>query len=186
MLFRLYSFYFLEHYQLVIYLHTLSRLDALAMGAIGGYVYSVRPFKFKIPSLFRGILIAAFLVLMFTSPIHSWLNPFDSVFKKYIYLVIMAVLLLDFNFNPTFKHSLKGSRFLHYLGKISYGIYMYGNITILYVTQRIMHNNKMDNIFLYFAFIIIIPIIVATISYEFFEKPLLKLKRKFSKIKTAH
>lgn len=186
MLFRLYSYFFIEGYQLVIYLHTLSRLDALAMGAIGGYIYSVRPFTFKITTRLRGFLIIAFLVLMCTDSVHSWLTPFDAVFKKYIYLVILAVLLLDFNFNPSFKHSLKGSRFLHYLGKISYGIYMYGNITILFVTQRIMFNNNMDNIFLYFAFIIILPIIVATISYEFFEKPLLKLKRKFSKIKTAH
>jgi peptidoglycan/LPS O-acetylase OafA/YrhL len=186
LIFRIYSFYFVDNYQLVLYVHTLSRMDALAIGGIGAYFYSRRAFEFKLDRKIRLTLVVGLLALMCTSAIHEWLNLFDVIFKKYIYIAIISVLLLDFDFNPTFENFLGKKSFLHYLGKISYGIYMYGNIVVLFVTQRIMHNNKMDNIFLYFAFLIAITLIISSVSYEFFEKPLLKLKRKFSKIKTAH
>jgi peptidoglycan/LPS O-acetylase OafA/YrhL len=100
-------------------------------------------------------------------------------FKKYIYVGLTAILLLDYLFNPTIKHWLKPHSFLHYLGKISYGIYMFGNIILLIVIKKIMLNYQITNLWIYFGLVVSLSILVPVISYELFEKPILKFSARF-------
>jgi len=85
-----------------------------------------------------------------------------------------------------------GNRALNYIGKISYGIYLYHypyilhfcygvnkylyDITLPYpALNRTIHDHHVD-----YWIQVSIMILIAAISYELIEKPILSLKRKFS------
>ncbi|MDJ1482405.1 acyltransferase [Cytophagaceae bacterium YF14B1] len=76
---------------------------------------------------------------------------------------------------------------LDFLGRISYGIYVIHPIIIFLVSQLIP-KNFLPTIFLYvflYLAITILTILIAYISYEFFEKQFLKIKNKFSTIPSS-
>ena len=68
--------------------------------------------------------------------------------------------------------SLLENRLLSYIGKISYGLYLYQGIFLKTGPSGILAIQQFPlNIFLTF--------IVAIISYEFIEKPILRYKKRF-------
>lgn len=168
----------------VLYLHTLSRIDVLVIGSIGAYYYSEKPFKFKLNRLIRYILIVILFISLSIEPVDQWATYFMVGFKKYFYIGIISVLLLDYNFSSNFKHFLPKKSVIHYLGKVSYGIYMYSNIIILIVIKKFMWIFESRNMYLYFFLIVSLSIIVPIISYELIEKHILKINKRFRRIKT--
>ncbi len=183
-LFRIYTSYTMQYPWYTIYLHNFSKVDTLVIGAIGAYFYSHKPFHFKLTKSVRILLFMSLIISMMISHIMSWESLFAAGFKKYFYISIIAVLLLDYNFNPKFKHLLKKKSPIHYLGKVSYGIYMYGNILLPILLQKVIWPFHIQNIWLFFLIISVVSIIVPIISYELFEKQLLKLSKRFRVIET--
>jgi peptidoglycan/LPS O-acetylase OafA/YrhL len=104
--------------------------------------------------------------------------------KKYYYLLMAAFILGNYMFNPSALFAFKKKNIIHYFGKISYGLYVYHNILIPIIIMKIMINNKLNNMYFLFAAMIIFTIVVSWISYELYEKWFLKLKERFSIIKT--
>lgn len=182
--FRVYATLGMEHTWYVIYLHTLSRMDVLVIGAIGAYFYSEKAFEFNISRFYR-IAIWAILIFVFgMESIGNWNTVFLAGFKKYFYIGLISLLLLDYNFNKKFHHVLRPNSIFHYFGKISYGIYMYGNILLLIIMKKMMFKWEIHNLYIYMLLVASLSIIIPIISYELFERPILKLKRKFAVIKT--
>ena len=70
---------------------------------------------------------------------------------------------------------------LHYLGKISFGIYMYHMIAILIVFKLLQPVFPGNNWLLYSASILL-TILLAAASYEWFERRFIKAKIKYSKV----
>ena len=85
-------------------------------------------------------------------------------------------------------------KFTLYIGKISYGLYVYHIIVIYYMTpyvfNPIWHSINFEafgklSVLQYHSWLIKLPlyfsvtIILSDLSYRYFEKPLLKLKRNF-------
>ena len=182
--FRLYSSYTMGYPWFTIYLHTLSRIDVLIIGAIGAYFYSEKPFVFKINRLIRILLILTLIVSIAIAPIDIYLTHFSAGFRKFFYIGIISILLLDYNFNPYFKHFLPKKSFIHYLGKVSYGIYMYSNILLIIVVKKIMWAFSITNMWLFFIITISLSLIIPIISYELFEKQILKISSRFRVVKT--
>ncbi|MCF8297217.1 MAG: acyltransferase [Saprospiraceae bacterium] len=183
-LFRIYSGATMQYPYFTAYLHTLSRMDVLVMGAVGAYFYSENPFIFNLNKSVRIALIFLLILALSLEPIGLWNSLFSIGFKKFFYIGIIAVLLLDFNFNNSFKHFLPRKSIIHYFGKISYGIYMYHNILLLVIIKKIMWHFQIHNIWAFFLISFSLCIIIPIISYELFEKHILKLNRKFRIIKT--
>ncbi|MFK7787289.1 MAG: acyltransferase family protein [Crocinitomicaceae bacterium] len=182
--FRCYAVEYLDHSWFQIYLNTLSRMDVIVIGAIAGYFYSKQKFDFKLPKYARITLLATLLVSLALYPISSWESLLEAGFKKYFYMGIILVLFLDYNFNSTYKHRLKSNSILHYFGKVSYGIYMYGNIVLLLIIKQIMWRFDIRSIWVYFTLVLIFSILIPIASYELFERPILKLKNRFRVIDT--
>ncbi len=180
--FRLYAFGHIGWFGL--FAHTLSRIDVLVIGAIGAYFYSEKPFTFQLSKIVRYTLLIILISSLTLEPVVEWNTSFLAGFKKFFYIGIIAILLLDFNFNPSFKHRLKPGSIIHYFGKISYGIYMYSNILILIVIKKVMWIYEIDNIYIFFGLNIGLSILLPIISYELFEKHFLKLNKKFRRIET--
>lgn len=77
-----------------------------------------------------------------------------------------------------------GAKPLAYLGKISYGLYLYHLPTLVLVgnlAQRVMSDTKQGvKSALIFVLALAITLIASIISFEVFEKPFLVLKKRFS------
>lgn len=99
-----------------------------------------------------------------------------------IFSIVSGVLILNAatSANPIIK--LEKSRVLSYLGRISYGIYMYHPIVIGFCLHAIDTYTDMylasikSTIFLHVA-VLSITAIISAISYEFFESKLITLAR---------
>jgi peptidoglycan/LPS O-acetylase OafA/YrhL len=181
--FRLYTCYTNPDAWYTLYLHTLSRIDVLIIGAIGAFYYNEHPFEFRLDKVTRIALYILFIVVMCIEKINGWDSTFLAAFKPYFYVGLIAILLLDYNFNPTFPHILKTNSIFHYFGKISYGIYLYSNILVL-ITIKAVKLIGITSPYLFFSLIIILSVGIPIISYELFEKPFLKFKSRFEVVKT--
>jgi len=72
---------------------------------------------------------------------------------------------------------------LHYLGKISYGIYMYHLLIITISLKALMLLHLPSHVLLY-PISFLLTIIIAAISYKYFETPFLKKKARYTRIHT--
>jgi len=157
-----------------------TRIHCMALGAMGAFwTLSTQPLK-KI--LFHPLLQIVcwihLLISSFTGVIHI-----ASVIDHEIYAVIYLIIILNVSINPKTLISLE-NKFFDFIGKISYGIYVYHMFVITILSYFLMNSFKdsiTNKIFLYFL-IISITIIISWISFEVFEKRFLKMKTKFSKI----
>ncbi len=166
------------------FLHTLSRMDVLAIGAIGAFMYHTNTLRFWIPKYAR-ILLYFLFIIIFSSESHVIYDGiFLACFRKYFYVGIAAIAMLNFLFNPDSLFKIKSKNIFHYFGKISYGIYMFSNILIPVIIEKIIVPMNFINLYFYFFLNITLTLLLAIISYELFEKKILKLKSKFEVIKT--
>jgi len=108
----------------------------------------------------------------------------EGVYIPYIhyefYSVLFGIIILNFAANDKIKISLE-NRFLNYLGNISYGLYMYHLIGIALALAITRSINFTTNWLLY-PLSFILTIIIAGLSYRYFETFFLKFKYKFSNI----
>ena len=104
------------------YLHTLSRMDALAIGALGAYIYHKNPFTLKIASYYRWMSYFLFIAMFGYEHYNIYEGMFLACFRKYFYIAITAFAMLNFMFHvkPLIRFGKK--TIFHYLGKISYGL----------------------------------------------------------------
>ncbi len=167
------------------YLHTLSRMDVLAIGAIGAYMYFNKSLRFTIPKYVRIALYFLFIVVYASEPYNIYDGMFLACFRKYFYVAVIAIGMSNFLLNPDALISFKKKNVFHYLGKVSYGVYMYSNILIAIIIEKIIAPYNMVNMYLYFFLNIALTIIISIISYELFEKQFLKLKTRFEVVKTS-
>lgn len=168
-----------EHFQMNIYFHTLSRCDALLIGAIIAYKHSLYKFNVHINKYaFSLILLSVLLPMLFINSSNDR-NILDAMFRKYLFVIPMTLVFLGvvLNTNKDHKilHWLKTNRILSYFGKISFGIYMYQFL----VTTYIRESPILTQSFLFYSVSSIIgTTILAIISYELFEKRIINLKKK--------
>ena len=90
---------------------------------------------------------------------------------------------------PEIKIRYNRSSRKNFLGKISYGLYMY-HFMIIPIILYILNKYKFTTNEFYLNFIIyfttiLITILVSAFSYYFFENKFIKLKSKFSPIKSS-
>lgn len=105
---------------------------------------------------------------------YSYLN---YLFALFIYIVAREKAFLG----------LLEMRFMRYLGKISYGLYVY-HFPVVWFTARIRDFIQMDEVLARFLTLIlssVLLLLIASASYRWFEKPILDLKDRFFSVKTT-
>lgn len=166
------------------YLHTFSRMDMLAWGALGAWYHFEKPIVLNV-SRWSRILVYLLFIAMYS---YEHYNIYDTVFlacfRKYFYCGIAAFAMANYLFNPDAFFNFKKKNILHYLGKVSYGIYMYSNILLIIIIEKVMLRFGYTNMYLFFFLNIVVTLVVAAISYETLEKFFLKLKTRFEVVKT--
>jgi peptidoglycan/LPS O-acetylase OafA/YrhL len=181
--FRAYTFYALDNNWAHMYLNTLSRIDVLIFGAILGYYYARKPFTFTLPIWLRWLLFLALITLMSVTPIYEINYGLEAMFKKYLFVGIIVLLLLDFQFGTDRRLRPFANPVFSYLGKCSYGIYMYSNILIAIIVVRIMWRYQINNMWLFLFFNFALTIGISVISFELFEKRIVKWSHRFRVLK---
>jgi peptidoglycan/LPS O-acetylase OafA/YrhL len=129
---------------------------------------------FYVALVFTSVLIARGIRFPVLS-IHDL--HFEFLYKEF-YSIWFGIIILNFASNPDIRISLE-ARIFKYLGKISYGLYMYHPASIVLALNIALLFKTTSNLFIY-PLTLAIVILVASISYKFFEAYFLKFKGKFS------
>lgn len=124
------------------------------------------------------------IIILITITLSLWIfyfQPTLSRFLDYILLISFGLIVANtaIGFNGVVGYILN-NRVLQYLGRISYGLYLYHKIIPL---SLIIILNKLDlrieNIVVYYITNLSILLICSHISWKLIESPILSLKSKF-------
>jgi peptidoglycan/LPS O-acetylase OafA/YrhL len=154
-------------------------IDCMAIGGIFALIaYENKPMVNKL-QFFLFTKIVQWTVLLLT----IYLMAIGFKFRHFhyeFYAVLFGILIVNFACNKDRIFSMENALF-NYLGKISYGLYMFHPIAIVLSIKLIQILGFQTNYILY-PLVFILIIILSTLSYEFFEKIFIKKKIKYSDI----
>jgi peptidoglycan/LPS O-acetylase OafA/YrhL len=108
--------------------------------------------------------------------------PFPYLYKEF-YSIWFGIIILNFAANKDILFSLEAKP-LRYLGKISYGLYMYHPIAIVLALQTTFWLGAHSNILIY-TLSLILTILLAGVSYRYFESYFLKIKTNFTRVSSG-
>lgn len=161
----------------------MSKFECMAIGGIGAYLLFTQHkyilyFQNKLIFIISLMLIAA---LIYLTPEKLQ----DGIHLVYGVLFLVVIVYCS----TTIKRSFLDYEIFNFLGKISYGIYMYHLMIIppvLYVYHKYINskNEITVNLFAY-PMVIGLTVLIAALSYHFLEKPFIKMKSKHSLIKSG-
>jgi len=174
-----------------LWFHTLFLLGDICLGAIFAFISFNQNWGFEtLKSLKKGSLIGIYLLficslLVYGPVFNNQILPgyVSLIIEKLFYAVILSFFIFEQNFcdNSFFKFGKLTT--ITYLGVISYGLFCFHEIGLL-IGQRVLIVSSLDeNIW---AFLILKPLLAfaiiapfAALSWHYFEKPILGLKRHF-------
>jgi peptidoglycan/LPS O-acetylase OafA/YrhL len=165
--------------------NSLVHLQYFALGA--GASLSLNGSAPKIRGSLRGLMIVCAFFLLFASDFvlnSDGAFGFTSVAHTYpeMLLVGAAVTLILMGFlNWAVFNGWRGIR---YLGKISYGLYVYHLPCLAVLWKLVSRFPKYNSPFAVFALGLPFTIGVAAISYRYFESPFLRMKERFEIVKS--
>jgi peptidoglycan/LPS O-acetylase OafA/YrhL len=114
-------------------------------------------------------------ILLIVSLVWGLIVPY---FLFEYYSVLFGIIIVNLAANDRRLINIEFS-FLKYLGKISYGLYMYHSLAIAITLSVMIHFNQTSNFILY-PVALLLTILLSEISYTYFEQRFIKKKRKFS------
>jgi peptidoglycan/LPS O-acetylase OafA/YrhL len=161
------------------------KFENMIIGAIGALLLFEN--KVNILSLVYNKLI----LLLSITGIFISLYIIPDLFTDGLHLlhsIFFLVIILNISSNPNSFIKLENNIY-NFLGRISYGIYMYHTIVIYFVIQGIDSLN-FENKFFYncviYLFSVLITCLTSYFSFMLFEKQFLKLKIKYSKVNSSN
>lgn len=159
-----------------------ARIDGFAWGSLLAYFYHSRKDLFNaivnyswIGFIILGVFISSHF---FHVGVLGWLK--NTLFYASIFFFIAILVKEKYNWTRI----IFGNKYLRYLGKISYGIYLYHNLMQWLLPYFLKElgipfldaSNELGRFIVYF----LMTIIVASISWYTIEKPLLSLKKRLN------
>ncbi len=169
-------------------LYTLAYISRFSCMAIGGIAAAMLMKKhlFDKQLSFLGQKWIQFIVLLTVAAFtFTGMHKLFWIIDHEVFSVLVAVCLINLSQPEVSIINVQNKQVL-YLGKISYGLYMYHNILIGFSIWLITKAFGIEhyNIALYLSSFAL-TILVSALSYEFFERPFLKLKEKFTVVKSG-
>lgn len=159
----------------------ITKFDIMAIGGLTAcLLHEGKPFFFKIVNHLATQYIALAIILL------AYLNKAAMIFSVFEHVAVgaaIAVIIVNQCTNPKPIFSLENKVF-DFLGKISFGIYVYHAIFIFSLEN--MHLDPTITKIIAYTTIPLITIIVAYISYNYYEKPFLHIKERFTVVASAN
>jgi peptidoglycan/LPS O-acetylase OafA/YrhL len=151
-------------------------VDNIAFGALFAVIY-FNNYKKLIDFLQSKLLQLSSWILVVLSIISG---KSLGYFHHQIYSLLFGILIFNIATNENTVVSFK-FKTLDYLGKISYALHMYHSIFIVISIKTLQALNFTNNALIYLLSFTL-TIVVASLSYEYFEKHFINMKTKYSKV----
>lgn len=189
-----YLFTFLYLFQITKYFsvfQTISQLmshDSIIIGALFGKIYYTYREKFIAIITTKTVFFSSISIWLLLLYLDIKFNINKNGFFSVAYALLYVVLIVNASFNT--YSAIFEIKIFNYLGKISYGIYMYHSIVIALLLSLISKYLNANNILLFnllfYTSSIIFTFIISMISYHYFEEPFINAKKKFMKINSSN
>lgn len=156
----------------------VTRFDCMMLGAIGAILYHTRNKWFNRWFGNKVVGIICLIVLLFSQP---WADFVPAPIRTQVIALLSLVCIMSQLHTPVINLESRGFDFV---GKISYGIYVIHPLLIFLLSglyRNIGFNlpNGIATAFIYVT-ITLATILLAWLSYRFFESPFLQLKNRFA------
>lgn len=161
----------------------MSKFECMCIGGLGAYFLYIKHkflhFIYNPITFFLSILISILLIYFTPEKLQ------DGIHLVYSVLFLQIILFVAKKSNSTYFDN----KWFNYLGKISYGLYMYHFMIIpfciyMYIKYCRFNSLLIENLLLY-SVIILLTILISGISYQLFEQRFIKLKSRYSLIKSG-
>lgn len=150
-------------------------IDCMAIGGLFAIYLFENDKKVKLLfSKYTQIIVYSILLILLLKGIKIPYIHFE------FYAVLFGIVILNLAANENTILKLENNLF-HYLGTISYGLYMYHPLAIV-ITLKVLAMLQVVNVGLQYVFVMLLTIIFAGVSYKYFEVYFIKRKLKYSKI----
>lgn len=179
------NYYFLKF-------HTFASVGNLAIGGLIAY-YSANSERFLTtvenlnPWIIRATYAAVILIFFFRDAIFAY--PPTHIFDTSLLACLFAVIILEQNYAKRSDFKMKNNRFFTNWGKYTYGLYclhMIAAIIVLQITARLGLNKHLWQVVLIETpLIFVTSLLIAYLSYTFYESPFLRLKKRFAVFEKA-
>lgn len=179
---------FREPFELVIYSWPLSHVDAFALGA---YIsrYSIPYPRVQLLSFTLLVPAAGFMATYFSTGSLGLISALGYDLPLRVgYQFLWGPSLLNYLFallvyavaRENVLTGILDLPWLRYIGKISYGIYVY-HFPVMWFVARFFEERSQDGMeyWLYFFTALAMTLLIASLSYHVLEKPILDLKDRF-------
>lgn len=163
----------------------MTKMESMAIGGIGAWILINYPERLKI--IYNNYFLALTIVLI---PVFVFLTPAAIQDAMYLlFSVLFLIIILNISGNSYSFIKLESKLFVT-LGNISYGIYMYHLAVAAFVIKGLLYfnlpvNNELFPQLTVYSLTVFVTTVVSWISYNYFEKWFLKLKHKFTVIKSG-
>jgi len=160
----------------------MSKLECMALGGLGAYVLFNNKEKI-LRIVYKPISQIISVVII---PVLIYFTP--TVFEDILHLLFsMSFLVIILNVASNEKSLLRfESRILQYLGRISYGFYMFHVMCIVFTIHFLDKYIGLDNDIntsqhlLLYGISFLLTVAVSSLSYHIFEKAFIRLKDKYA------
>jgi peptidoglycan/LPS O-acetylase OafA/YrhL len=180
----------------ILYHHSLSVCPDLAIGGLSAYLsYNFNSFRNMLYNLNKWVIILTYVLLFFwifytkeTKHTHAEI----SVFFRLITSTFFAFIILEQNYCKNSFYKFSNFKFFSNWGKYTYGLYLLhpAVLLVIYYLFEIFFSNfdlHLPQFAIFYSFFSLLGVmIVSYFSFNYLEKPFLKLKDKFSLIITKH
>jgi peptidoglycan/LPS O-acetylase OafA/YrhL len=161
-----------------------TKIESMAFGGLGAYLLYNRKEAFM-----RFVFAYPVQILALASvPVVILFTPVKLLSVAHLaYSVAFLIIIINVSANASSILKFKG-KMLDYLGKISYGIYMYHLICItftIYALDAIFGFDQRLEVWqsvLVYAVAVVLTIAVSALSYEYLEKRFIQRKKKFTTV----
>ncbi len=154
-------------------------IDCMAIGGIFSLIgYSTNKWMQIIK---KALFDKRLQIVVFLATITLMAKGTDFHYYQYeIYAVLFGIIIINLALNKNSFINLEET-WLNYLGKISYGLYMFHPLVIIVSIKILLAVQHTSNAYLY-PLSILLTIGLAGLSYRFFEKPFISRKTKYTTV----
>jgi peptidoglycan/LPS O-acetylase OafA/YrhL len=163
----------------IIGLVTETRIDCMAIGGLGAAVLrdNKKIIAFIYSKITQYVCWAIFLFSTIFRPIHI-----KSSIDHELYSLLFIIIIINVSTNKATVVNLEKPLF-DFLGRISYGLYVYHMLVILILKSLIKPiglPQTWESYLAVYLSVSVVTIVISFLSYQYFERPFLKMKDKFS------
>ncbi len=152
-----------------------NKFDSLAIGCLLGHLYATKSQYLKF--LYNKVVFATCTILA----IVCWGGNIETKhFNDEFMSVLFAIIILNVCTNESLQIQFENS-ITKFIGKISYGMYMYHWIVLLLAFKIFPLTDSAGSTAILYCFVIGVTILCAWISFETYEKFFLNIKKRFER-----